>query len=323
MGNKALMIIDIQNDITKNYKKIIDRINQAIDWAVTENMQIIYIKHNNLSPGTRTFKPDTKGAELVPEMKLVSDNIFVKTKANALTSEEFTEFIEKNEINEFLIAGADATGCVKSTCFNMTKAGYSVHVISDCVTSYDLKKMDEMYAYYAKKGCEVKELKDYMEGAGRPVDDRLARAGTKWRQSMRLDGFGLLVEDMGKMIRFYRNVLGFEIKEEENTSNVYLVKDGTLFLLYGRKDFEKMTSRRYEYIKGLNGHFEIALYVDTFEEVDEAYKKAMENGATSVLEPELEPWGQRTCYIADPEGNLIEIGSWNKSYETKDLTEGC
>ena len=52
---------------------------------------------------------------------------------------------------------------------------------------------------------------------------------------MRLDGFGLLVEDMGKMIRFYRDVLGFEIKEEENTSNVYLVKDGTLFLLYGRK----------------------------------------------------------------------------------------
>lgn len=37
-----------------------------------------------------------------------------------------------------------------------------------------------------------------------------------------------------------------------------------------------MTNRRYEYIKGLNGHSEIALYVDTFEEVDEAYKKAVE-----------------------------------------------
>lgn len=70
---------------------------------------------------------------------------------------------------------------------------------------------------------------------------------------MRLDGFGLLVDDMGKMIRFYRDVLGFEIKEDENTSNVYLVKDGTLFLLYGRNDFEKMTNRKYEYIKGLNG----------------------------------------------------------------------
>ncbi len=84
-------------------------------------------------------------------------------EANALTSGEFTEFIEKNGINEFFVAGADATGCVKSTCFNMTKAGYSVHVISDCVTSYDLKKMDEMYAYYAKNGCEVKELKDYSD----------------------------------------------------------------------------------------------------------------------------------------------------------------
>ena len=50
---------------------------------------------------------------------------------------------------------------------------------------------------------------------------------------MRLDGFGLFVDDMAKMIRFYKDVLGFEIKEEENTSNVYLVKDGTLFLLYG------------------------------------------------------------------------------------------
>lgn len=37
---------------------------------------------------------------------------------------------------------------------------------------------------------------------------------------MRLDGFGLFVEDMAKMIRFYRDVLGFEIKEAEDTSNV-------------------------------------------------------------------------------------------------------
>lgn len=136
---------------------------------------------------------------------------------------------------------------------------------------------------------------------------------------MRLDGFGLLVEDMGKMIRFYRDVLGFEIKEAEDTENVYLVKDGTLFLLYGRRDFEKMTHRQYSYVKGLNGHAEIALYADTFEDVDREYAKAIANGAAPVLAPTTEPWGQRTCYIADPEGNLIEIGSWNKPYEIKDL----
>ena len=135
---------------------------------------------------------------------------------------------------------------------------------------------------------------------------------------MRLDGFGLLVEDMGKMVRFYRDVLGFEIKESEDTSNVYLVKDGTLFLLYGRKDFENMTSRKYEYLKGINGHFELALYVDTFQEVDSTFERVTKLGATPILEPTTEPWGQRTCYIADPEGNLIEIGSWDKPYEEKD-----
>ena len=135
---------------------------------------------------------------------------------------------------------------------------------------------------------------------------------------MRLDGFGLLVNDMGRMIRFYRDVLGFEIKENEDTENVYLVKDGTLFLLYGRKDFEKLTSHEYEYVKRLNGHFELALYVDTFDEVDEAYARIVEKGGTEVMKPTTEPWGQRTCYIRDPEGNLIEIGSWNRPYEKKD-----
>lgn len=135
---------------------------------------------------------------------------------------------------------------------------------------------------------------------------------------MRLDGYGLFVKDMSTMIRFYRDVLGFEIKEEENTDNVYLVKDGTLFLLYGRKDFETLTGKRYEYLKGINAHSEMALYVDSFSQVDEEYKKAIDNGATSLLEPTTEPWGQRTCFIADPEGNIIEIGSWNKPYEEKD-----
>ncbi len=134
---------------------------------------------------------------------------------------------------------------------------------------------------------------------------------------MRLDGFGLLVEDMGRMIRFYRDVLGFEIREAEDTSNVYLVKDGTLFLLYGRRDFERMTDRRYEYVKGLNSHFEIALYVDTFAEVDAAYADAVAKGASPVLPPTTEPWGQRTCYIADPEGNLIEIGSFDRPFEAR------
>lgn len=98
MQEKALVVIDIQNDITKNYKEIICNINDAVDWAVNNDIHVVYIKHNNLSSGTRTFKPDTRGAELVSDMKIVSDNIFIKNKGNALTSEEFASFIDKNNI---------------------------------------------------------------------------------------------------------------------------------------------------------------------------------------------------------------------------------
>ena len=39
---------------------------------------------------------------------------------------------------------------------------------------------------------------------------------------MKLDGLGIFVHDMPTMIRFYRDVLGFEIQEPEDTINVYL-----------------------------------------------------------------------------------------------------
>lgn len=129
---------------------------------------------------------------------------------------------------------------------------------------------------------------------------------------MKLDGFGIFVKDMATMIRFYRDVLGFEIKEDENTSNVYLLKDGTLFLLYRRTDFEKMTNRGFNYADGINGHYEIALCVDNYAAVDATFNEVVSKGAVPVMPPATMEWGQRTCYIADPEGNLIEIGSFNK-----------
>ncbi len=163
MKNSALVVIDLQNDITKNYREIIEKVNAAIDWAVRKGLWVVYIQHNNLSAGTRTFKPGTHGAQLVPELDIVSDHIFTKSKSNALTSEKFAAFIGENGITEFYIVGADATACIKSTCFNMRKSGYTVRVLSDCITSYDKKKLPEMLAYYENKGCTVMRLDEAMQ----------------------------------------------------------------------------------------------------------------------------------------------------------------
>ena len=121
---------------------------------------------------------------------------------------------------------------------------------------------------------------------------------------MKLDGCGILVKDMPVMVRFYRDVLA------EDTKNVFLEKDGTLFLMYGRRDFEKMANRSFGYADGVNGHYEIALSVENFAEVDKAFQEVVAKGAEPIMEPTTEEWGQRTCYVADPEGNLVEIGSF-------------
>ena len=152
---KALVVIDIQNDITKNYKDIIDNVNKSIDWAVNNDVHIVYIRHEFLADNARKFRPNTRGAELVPDLKIVSNNIFLKHKGSALSSEDFANFINENEIIEFYITGADAVACVKSSVYNLLKANYKVNVLSDCITSYDKKKIDEMLQYYESKGSKI------------------------------------------------------------------------------------------------------------------------------------------------------------------------
>ena len=73
-----------------------------------------------------------------------------------------------------------------------------------------------------------------------------------------------------------------------------------------------MTGRSFGYADAINGHYEIALGVDDYAAVDSTFKEVVSKGAVPVLEPVTEPWGQRTCFISDPEGNLIEIGSFQK-----------
>ena len=155
MLNKALVVIDIQNDITKNYKEIIDNINKAIDWAVDNDIHVAYIRNEFITENARKFKPNTYGAELVPDLKIVSKNVFIKHKASALSSIEFADFISKNGICDFYIAGADATCCVKTTVYNLCKANYNVTVLSDCITSWDKKKIPEMLNYYESKGGKI------------------------------------------------------------------------------------------------------------------------------------------------------------------------
>ena len=58
------------------------------------------------------------------------------------------------------------------------------------------------------------------------------------------------------------------------------------------------------------GHASIYLTVDTDADVDAAYERATAAGATSVLEPEDQPYGGRNATVRDPEGNVWSVGSY-------------
>ena len=45
----------------------------------------------------------------------------------------------------------------------MLKSGYTVHVPSDCITSYDKKKVSRMLTGYESKGCSVMTLPETMQ----------------------------------------------------------------------------------------------------------------------------------------------------------------
>ncbi|MDR1278821.1 MAG: VOC family protein [Treponema sp.] len=120
---------------------------------------------------------------------------------------------------------------------------------------------------------------------------------------------GLFVNNMEKMVKFYRDIIGFETNWNGD-ANAEFKAGNCRLIMFGRNDFEKMVSKEFNYPKGLNGTMEIAFNLKNYSEVDKEYKRLVDLGVESVFPPATMPWGQRTCYVADPEENLLEIGSF-------------
>lgn len=131
-------------------------------------------------------------------------------------------------------------------------------------------------------------------------------------KSFKFNTIGLLTHSNKVMVDFYTKIFGFTTSWDGIQSNVEMTLDGMRVILFPRSDFEQMISQKLSYPQGLNGTMELSFDVPTFADVDKEYERAISLGAKPVFTPTTEPWGQRTCYVADPEGNLIEISSFNK-----------
>ena len=122
---------------------------------------------------------------------------------------------------------------------------------------------------------------------------------------------GIFVSDILKMVEFYRDVLGVEVKTIGEHYAVF-EHEGIGFAMFGRAILPELLDKEPTYPSGLNGTFALAIDLPRFEDVDPEFERVVEAGANPVMEPRDVPWGQRSSMVADPEGNLIEIASWNK-----------
>jgi len=123
---------------------------------------------------------------------------------------------------------------------------------------------------------------------------------------------GLFTKDNKATVDFYTAVFGFQTAWDGVQPNVEMTSGDMRIILFPRDAFEEMGSQKFQYSDGFNGTMELAFDVPTFADVDKGYLHALEYGAKPVLPPTTETWGQRTCYVADPDGNLIEIGSFEE-----------
>lgn len=128
----------------------------------------------------------------------------------------------------------------------------------------------------------------------------------------RIDMLGFFPEDMQVMVSFYRDVLGFETDWDGQSPYAEFKNDGVRFSMFNRKNLGDLFKETPTFPSALNGTFEIALDLPTSAEADREYERIVAAGARSLYAPRDEPWGMRSSMVADPEGNIIEIGSWNK-----------
>ena len=128
-------------------------------------------------------------------------------------------------------------------------------------------------------------------------------------------GSCILACDMACMVRFYRDTLGLQTDWYGGNFAEFKTASGPVsFWLYSRKEFVKAFGEAYVPPKGMNQSFELAFWLPTYADVDAEYERLskMEMPFPSG-EPVTYDFGIRNFYVADPEGNLIEIGSMNKN----------
>ena len=125
--------------------------------------------------------------------------------------------------------------------------------------------------------------------------------GSPFRAIRSIDYTVIFVRDMTSMRRFYEGVLGFPLLRELSPGWIeYRIGDNTLALARpGRTAGDTP-------IPTGSASLQLAFKVSA-PEVDQCADELMRQGVDLVSPPTDQPFGHRTLFFRDPDGNLLEV----------------
>jgi catechol 2,3-dioxygenase-like lactoylglutathione lyase family enzyme len=113
----------------------------------------------------------------------------------------------------------------------------------------------------------------------------------------------LIVEDLDRALHFYTRVLGLRLGHRSG-DYAQLDTSGTRLALYTRSAMAETLSIPLAVAAANAPGFEIGFKVA---DVDAAFSELVARGASAVVPPTNRFWGQRTAYVRDPDGHLVEL----------------
>jgi catechol 2,3-dioxygenase-like lactoylglutathione lyase family enzyme len=116
----------------------------------------------------------------------------------------------------------------------------------------------------------------------------------------------ILTDDTPRLAAFYRDVMGFQVKQDLG-GYVEFESTGVRFSVCTHQIMAEATGHASFGEARAGQAFELAFPCETHQDVDESYARVMAGGAAPVHAPANMPWGQRTAFFADPDGNIHEL----------------
>ncbi len=116
----------------------------------------------------------------------------------------------------------------------------------------------------------------------------------------------ILTDDVPRLVTFYRDVLGF-VAENPRDDMTEFVSEDVRFAVCNRAELVEATHHPSFSEPPRGQAFELAFPLPTRDDVDRAYAEITASGATPIQPPATMPWGQRTAFFADPDGNIHEL----------------